>query len=155
MPEQSPLKKNAALMELYKLGLFLFPALALVFWTNELAALLRWFVLLPVPTLWYVSYWISYSFYCIAMALDTAILSTGGGWSREQTARWLADASHSFYCGFPRSSDDEWPGCPPSSSDRVVLYTGMGVFILGSYYFFFRIVRELYLAKKNNYAKTK
>lgn len=155
MSERDPPQKNAALTELYKLGIFLSPALIFIFWTNELAVLFRWFVLLPVPILWYVSYWISYSFYCIAIAFDTAILSTGGGWSREQTARWLIDASHDFYCGFPRSSNDEFPGCPPSSPGRVVLYAGMGVFMLGFCYFYFRIARELYLTKKNNKAKTK
>lgn len=141
MSEQTsnPAKMNALSMEFFKMSMLAFPALPFIFWSSEWGIMIfRWFVLLPIPTLWYVSYWYSYGFYCIAVAVDTAVLSTTGGWSREKTARWLIDASHYFYCGFPRSLDDELPGCPDSSSGRVVAYTAIGACIAAFCYIFSR-----------------
>lgn len=151
MSEQasSPPKTSAVLMDFYKLGMLVFPTLILFACIDVWIPMFRWFVLLPIPTLWYVSYWISYTFYCVTVAFDTAILSTTAGWSREQTARWLIDASHYFYCGFPRSPVDELPGCMESSPGRVVLYTGLGIFIVAATHLCFRIVRHQRLAKEN------
>lgn len=145
----NPPKMNALSMEFFKMGMLVFPALTFVFCANEWTALFRWVVLLPIPTLWYASYWVSYSFYCITVALDAAVLSTSHGWSREQTARWLIDASHYFYCGFPRSPDDGFPGCPDSSPSRVVVYTGIGVCIAAFSYIFSRVVRQHFFTKGN------